>query len=146
MKFSKEEIKRSMLLYAVTDRMWLKEGEDICDVVEEVVKNGATFMQIREKELDDENFYNEAVRMKEICNEYRVPFVVNDNIDIAIKCGADGVHVGQSDIAGKDVRAIIGTDMILGISVSTVEEALLAQAAGADYVGVGAMFATGTIT
>jgi len=144
MKFSKEEIKRSMLLYAVTDRMWLKEGEDICDVVEEVVKNGATFMQIREKELDDENFYNEAVRMKEICNEYRVPFVVNDNIDIAIKCGADGVHVGQSDIAGKDVRAIIGADMILGISVSTVEEALLAQAAGADYVGVGAMFATGT--
>ena len=138
MKFTKDELRRSMLLYAVTDRSWLS-GRTLAQDVETVLKNGATFLQIREKELDDGTFLEEAKALKALAQQYRVPFVVNDSIDIALACGADGVHVGQSDIVGKDVRA-----MILGISANTVETALAAQAAGADYIGVGAVFGTTT--
>lgn len=144
MKFSKEEIRKSMLLYAVTDQAWLKEGESLVDVVKEVLKNGATFLQIREKDLREDAFEAEAKRLKDICAEYHVPYVVNDNVEIALSCNADGVHVGQSDIKGRDIRAIIGEDKILGISAGTVEEACAAERAGADYIGVGAVFGTST--
>lgn len=144
MKFSKEEIKSAMLLYAVTDRMWLKEGESLTKVCEEVLENGATFLQIREKDLDEETFEEEAKALKELCEKYHVPFVVNDNVDIALEIDADGVHVGQSDIKGRDIRSILGPDKILGISAGTVEEAVAAEKAGADYIGVGAIFGTST--
>lgn len=144
MKFSKEEIQNSMLLYAVTDRMWLKDGEGLTDVCRKVLENGATFLQIREKDLDENTFEQEAEALKELCASYRVPYVVNDSVEIAMDIDADGVHVGQSDIKGRDIRAMIGPDKILGISAGTVEEAQAAEKAGADYIGVGAVFGTST--
>ena len=144
MKFTKDEICKAMLLYAVTDQMWLKEGEKLADVVETVLQNGATFLQIREKDLAEDAFEAEAERLKTLCAQHGVPFVVNDSVEIALQCEADGVHVGQSDIKGRDIRAIIGPDKILGISAGTVEEAVAAEKAGADYIGVGAVFPTGT--
>ena len=144
MKYTKEQIRKSMLLYAVTDQSWLKDGETLLDVVKEVLKNGATFLQIREKDLNEADFETEAKKLQDICREYHVPYVVNDNVEIAIKIGADGVHVGQSDIKGRDIRALIGSDKILGISAGTVEEAIAAEQAGADYIGVGAVFGTST--
>ena len=144
MKFTKDDIRKAMLLYAVTDQMWLKEGEKLADVVESVLKNGATFLQIREKDLAEDAFEAEAARLKTLCAQHGVPFVVNDSVEIAMQCDADGVHVGQSDIKGRDIRAIIGTDKILGISAGTVAEAVAAEKAGADYIGVGAVFPTGT--
>lgn len=144
MKFTKEEIRKSMLLYAVTDRAWLKENEALVSVCKEVLENGATFLQIREKDLDAESFEQEANALKELCAVYRVPFVVNDSVEIAVSIDADGVHVGQSDIKGRDIRAMIGKDKILGISAGTVAEAVAAEKAGADYIGVGAVFATST--
>ena len=144
MKFSKEEIRRSMLLYAVTDRMWLKEGESLVDVCREVLTHGATFLQVREKDLEEAAFAREARELQDLCARQKVPFVVNDSVEIAMEIDADGVHVGQSDIRGRDIRAMIGPDKILGISAGTVEEARAAEAAGADYIGVGAVFGTST--
>ena len=144
MKFTKDEICNAMLLYAVTDQMWLKEGEKLADVVETVLQNGATFLQIREKDLAEDAFEAEAERLKTLCAQHGVPFVVNDSVEIALQCDADGVHVGQSDIKGRDIRSMIGPDKILGISAGTVEEAVAAENAGADYIGVGAVFPTGT--
>lgn len=144
MKFSKEEIRQSMLLYAITDRTWLKEGETLTSVCEDVLKHGATFLQIREKDLEPSAFQKEALELKALCAKYQVPFVVNDSIEIALAIDADGIHVGQGDIQGKDLRALIGQDKILGISAATVAEAVAAQAAGADYIGVGAVFGTST--
>ena len=144
MRYSKEQIRKAMLLYAVTDRSWLKENETLLDVVKEVVKNGATFLQIREKDLNGADFEAEAKTLQDICREHQVPYVVNDNVEIAMKIHADGVHVGQSDIKGRDIRAMIGSDKILGISEGTVEEAVAAEQAGADYIGVGAIFGTST--
>lgn len=144
MKFTKDEIRQSMLLYAVTDRMWLREGQTLAQVTERVLQSGATFLQLREKALAHDAFLAEAVELKALCARYHVPFVVNDAIDIALACGADGVHVGQSDIVGRDVRAMIGPDRLLGISANTVETAVAAQRAGADYIGVGAVFGTTT--
>lgn len=144
MKFTKDEIRRGMLLYAVTDRSWLKEGQTLLSVCEEVLQNGATFLQIREKDLDAGSFGAEAAKLKALCARYKVPYVVNDIVEIALACDADGVHVGQSDIRGRDIRSMIGHDKILGISAGTVEEALAAEKAGADYIGVGAVFGTST--
>ena len=144
MKFTKDEIRDSMLLYAVTDQMWLKEGETLYSVCEKVLANGATFLQIREKDLGESAFEQEAQQLKALCAKHRVPYVVNDSVEIALHINADGVHVGQSDIKGRDIRAIIGPDKILGISAGTVEEAVAAERAGADYIGVGAVFNTST--
>ncbi len=144
MKFTSDDIRHSMLLYAVTDRSWLKEGETLAGVCDDVLKNGATFLQIREKDLEEAAFEQEAAELKAICAAYHVPFVVNDSVEIAMDIDADGVHVGQSDIRGRDIRAMIGPDKILGISAGTVEEAVAAEKAGADYIGVGAVFATST--
>ena len=144
MRYTKEQIRKSMLLYAVTDQRWLKEDETLLDVVKDVLKNGATCLQIREKDLKEEDFEAEAKKLQDICREYQVPYVVNDNVEIALHIDADGVHVGQSDIKGRDIRAMIGEDKILGISAGTVEEAIAAEKAGADYIGVGAVFGTST--
>ena len=144
MKFTKDEIRKGMLLYAVTDQSWLKEGQTLLSVCEEVLANGATFLQIREKDLDVACFEAEAENLKALCARYGVPYVVNDSVEIALAIDADGVHVGQSDIRGRDIRSLIGPDKILGISAGTVEEAVAAEAAGADYIGVGAVFGTST--
>lgn len=139
----KKKLKESLLLYAVTDRHWL-DGRSLYDVVAQSLEGGVTFLQLREKDLDDEHFYEEAVRLQDMARSYGVPFVVNDNVDISLRMDADGVHVGQSDMEAGDVRALIGPDKILGVSAQTVEQALLAQERGADYLGVGAVFPTGS--
>ena len=144
MKFTKDEIREGMLLYAVTDQSWLKEGQTLLSVCEDVLKNGATFLQIREKDLDTNSFEAEAAKLKDLCTRYKVPYVVNDSVEIALAIDADGVHVGQSDIRGRNIRGMIGPDKILGISAGTVEEAIAAENAGADYIGVGAVFGTST--
>ena len=144
MKFTKDEIRKGMLLYAVTDQSWLKEGQTLFSVCEDVLANGATFLQIREKDLDAACFEAEAANLKSLCARYSVPYVVNDSVEIALAIDADGVHVGQSDIRGRDIRSLIGPDKILGISAGTVEEAQAAEAAGADYIGLGAVFGTST--
>ena len=139
----RDKLAQSLLLYAVTDRHWLG-NRTLYDVVRESLEGGVTFLQLREKDLDDENFYKEAVRLQQMAREYGVPFVVNDNVDIAVRMDADGVHVGQSDMEAGDVRALIGPDKILGVSAQTVEQAVLAEKRGADYLGVGAVFPTGS--
>jgi len=135
--------KKNLLLYAVTDRRWL-DGASLLEQVEQAILGGATFIQLREKELDQERFLREAIEIKELCNRYKIPLVINDNVDIALQMGADGVHVGQSDMEACDVRALLGTGKILGVSAQTVEQAVLAETWGADYLGVGAMFHTGS--
>lgn len=144
MKFSKQEIREAMLLYAVTDRTWLKTGESLLDVCEKVLASGATFLQLREKDFNQADFEKEAEQLGILCAKHRVPFVINDSVEIALQCNADGVHVGQSDIKGRNIRSMIGSDKILGISAGTVEEAIAAEKAGADYIGVGAVFGTST--
>ncbi|MFQ9892299.1 MAG: thiamine phosphate synthase [Emergencia sp.] len=139
MKFDKKDL----LLYAVTDRHWLG-SETLYSQVEKALKGGATFMQLREKNLDEASFLEEAKVIQALCKTYGVPFVVNDNVAIAKAIDADGVHVGQSDMEAGDVRAIIGPDKILGVSAQTVEQAKLAEERGADYLGVGAVFPTGS--
>lgn len=133
--------KKDLLLYAVTDRHWLN-GRTLYSQVEEALKGGATFIQLREKELDEEHFLEEAKEIKELCRRYQVPFVINDNVEIALAVDADGVHVGQSDMEAGDVRAKLGPDKIIGVSAQTVEQAVLAERHGADYLGVGAVFPT----
>lgn len=143
----KEEMRKQLadelLLYAVTDRYWLGE-RTLYDVVRESLDGGVTFLQLREKDLEDGKFYEEAVELQKLAREYKVPFVVNDNVDIAVRMDADGVHVGQSDMEAGNVRALIGPDKILGVSAQTVEQAVLAEKRGADYLGVGAVFPTGS--
>ena len=135
--------KKDLLLYAVTDRHWLN-GRTLYEVVKESLDGGATFIQLREKTLDEESFLEEAKEIKKLCAEYHVPFVINDNVDIALAMDADGVHVGQSDMEAGDVRAKLGPDKIIGVSAQTVEQAVLAEKRGADYLGVGAVFPTGS--
>ena len=137
MKLTRE----NLLLYGITDRTWLN-GKTLYQQVEEALQGGATFIQLREKNLDDESFLKEAIEIKELCKSYNVPFIINDNVDIALKMNADGVHLGQNDMEAGNVRSILGKDKIIGVSAQTVEQALLAQERGADYLGVGAVFPT----
>lgn len=139
MKFDKKD----MLLYAVTDRFWLN-GRTLEEVVQESLEGGVTFLQLREKKLDEEHFLEEAKELQRLCRRYHVPFVINDNVDICLAMDADGVHVGQSDMEAGNVRAKLGKDKIIGVSASTVEQAVLAEQRGADYLGVGAVFPTGS--
>lgn len=134
---------KELLLYAVTDRHWLGE-ETLYDQVKKALDGGATFVQLREKNLDREDFLAEAKEIQKLCKEYGVPFVVNDEVSIAKDIDADGVHVGQSDMEAMDVRKILGPDKILGVSAQTVEQAIIAEKHGADYLGVGAVFTTGS--
>jgi thiamine-phosphate pyrophosphorylase len=141
MSFSKKDL----LLYAVTDRSWLG-GATLYEQVEKALNGGATMIQLREKELCPADFAAEAAEISALCRVRGVPFIVNDNVDIALRTGADGVHVGQSDMEAGSVRAMLGAGRILGISAQTVEQAVLAEKRGADYLGVGAVFPTGTKT
>ena len=135
--------KKHMLLYAVTDRAWAKE-KSLYQQVEEALKGGVTCVQLREKNLSDEEFLQEAVKIKALCQRYNVPLFINDNVFVALKCGADGVHVGQDDMEVSEVRSVVGENMMIGVSAHSVEEALEAVKNGADCLGVGAMFATST--
>ena len=137
--------KRHMLLYAVTDRAWTGK-QTLYEQVEAALKGGVTCVQLREKELDETAFLQEAKELCALCRRYGVPFLVNDNVEIAIACGADGIHVGQEDLAAGEVRRRVGDNMILGVSVHTVEEACQAVRDGADYLGLGAVFPTSTKT
>ncbi len=132
---------KDLLLYAVTDRHWLN-GETLAAQVERSIKGGVTFVQLREKDLDDGAFLKEAYELKNICKSYGVPFVINDNVALAKQADADGVHIGQSDMGTLEARAMLGPDKIIGVSAQTVEQAVLAESQGADYLGVGAVFAT----
>ena len=137
--------KKHMLLYAVTDRAWVGT-KSLYEQVKEALENGVTCVQLREKELDESDFLKEAKQISTLCKEYKVPFIVNDNVNIAIACKADGIHIGQEDMELTNVRKLVGEDMIIGVSAHTVEEAIKAQDGGADYIGIGAVFATSTKT
>lgn len=132
-----------MALYAVTDRAWLR-GRTLAEQAEAALRGGATCLQLREKELDRAAFLREAVALKPVCARYGVPLIVNDDVELALESGADGVHVGQDDADAAETRRRIGPDRLLGVSAHTVEEALRAERAGADYLGVGAVFSTDT--
>lgn len=128
----------SQLLYAITDR----KSDNFMLEIEQALKGGITCLQLREKTLNYDDFLNLAISTKKLCDKYNVPLIINDNLDVAIKCGASGVHVGQSDMSANDIRK--KTDMLLGVTAKTVEQAILAQEQGADYIGVGAVFGSTT--
>lgn len=135
--------KKDFLLYAVTDRAWLN-GSTLYEQVKQALLGGATFIQLREKNLNNKDFLEEALQIKKLCHDYSVPFIINDNIEIALKTNADGIHVGQNDMEAAQVRKLLGKNKILGVSAQTVEQAILAEKQGADYLGVGAIFHTGS--
>lgn len=135
--------KNDMLLYAVTDRAWTGK-QSLYEQVESALKGGATCVQLREKDLNGEDFLQEALEISALCKRYSVPFFINDHVEIAIQCHADGIHVGQNDLSAAQVRQSVGEHMLIGVSVHSVEEALEAVKNGADCLGVGAMFSTST--
>lgn len=135
--------RKDMLLYLVTDRTWLKD-KTLPEVVEFIIKNNATFIQLREKNLDYNSFKELAMELKRITDKYQIPFVINDNIQIAMEIDADGVHLGQKDLVATKARDILGKDKILGVSVNNVQQAIEAEKAGVDYLGVGSVFSTST--
>lgn len=142
-RWSAEQIRSSMLLYAVTDRAWLR-GRELRDCVRDAIAGGATFVQLREKHAGHDEVLSLARELKAVCAEAGVPFVIDDDVELAAEVGADGVHVGQSDMACAAAHRVLGEDAIVGVSAQTVEEALDAEAAGADYLGVGALHPTPT--
>lgn len=136
-------VRRAMQLYAVTDRAWTGE-KTLYRQVHEALEGGITCLQLREKDLPEKEFMEEALQIRDLCAQYHVPFIINDNVRLAVRCGADGVHVGQSDMPPAEVRQLTGDYMLIGVSAQTVEEAKKAEADGADYLGVGACFTTST--
>lgn len=132
-----------LMVYAITDRYWLN-GAKLADQVEDVLKNGATFLQLREKSFTHEEMVAEAKEIKAIAAKYQVPFVINDDIYAAKEIYADGVHIGQSDMEYRKAREILGEDKIIGLSAGNLQEAIDAEKMGADYIGVGAVFHTDT--
>lgn len=139
---TKEQLVESLMLYAVTDRYWLKEGESLAEKVREALDGGVSFVQLREKDLDRDKIIKEAEEIKKVCAEFDVPFVIDDDVMLAKELDLDGVHVGQKDMEAGKVREILGKDKIVGVSCQTVAEAVLAEKEGADYIGVGAVFNT----
>lgn len=137
--------KHSLRLYAVTDRAWVGR-QTLCQQVEAALQGGVTCVQLREKHLDRDAFLAEARQLCALCRRYGVPFIVNDDLDVALACGADGIHVGQDDMPAAEVRRRAGRRLIVGVSAHTPEEARLAEAAGADYLGAGAVFGSATKT
>ena len=133
-------------LYAVTDRAWAADEDALMDQVAAAIDGGAGIVQLREKHLDHDAFLKEAKRFVALCREKGAVSIINDDVDIALAADADGVHVGQEDLAAGRAREVLGPDKIVGVSAHNVDEALAAQAAGADYLGVGAAFSTGTKT
>lgn len=143
MAWDKEQLRASMLLYAVTDRAWLR-GRELVDCVRDAIAGGATFVQLREKDATHGEIVQLARELVPICHAAGVPFVIDDDVEAALEAGADGVHVGQDDAACVDARRMLGPDAIVGVSAQTVAQALKAQADGADYLGVGALIPTPT--
>lgn len=141
--FSKEEIKKAMCLYAVTDSMWLG-NRTLPEVVKEALEGGATFLQIREKNLVYPEFVKLATEVKAVTDAYHIPYVVDDDVELAKEIDADGVHIGQSDLALVEARRVLGSDKIIGVSAHSVAEAIEAERNGADYLGVGSVFTTST--
>lgn len=141
MKFTKD----MLWLYAVTDRAWVGK-QTLAEQIEDALKGGATIIQLREKNLDEASFVEEAIEICELCHRYNVPLIINDNVDVALKSGADGVHVGIEDTPVVEVRKRVPADFIIGATCKTVEQAKIAEAAGADYMGVGAVFPSPTKT
>ena len=139
MKFAESMLR----LYAVTDRSWVGT-QTLYEQVEAALRGGVTCVQLREKELNPEDFLSEAKQIKTLCARYGVPLIINDNVELALKVDADGVHVGQEDMDAQDVRSLIGPDKILGVTAKTVEQAQRAQRNGADYLGSGAVFGSTT--
>ena len=139
MKFNE----KMLTLYAVTDRAWVGE-KTLAQQVEEALKGGATIVQLREKKLDEDSFLKEALALRELCHKYNVPLIINDNVEVALKSGADGVHVGIEDAPVAEIRRRVPADFIIGATCKTVEQARIAEAAGADYMGVGAVFPSPT--
>ncbi|PYG89073.1 thiamine-phosphate pyrophosphorylase [Ruminiclostridium sufflavum DSM 19573] len=132
-----------MRLYAVTDRMWLGQNS-LPEQVEECIRGGATCIQIREKDISFDEYVKLAIEIKKVTGKHDIPFIVNDDTDVAIACKADGIHVGQHDMQAGEVRKKAGGNMIIGVSAQNVEQAVLAEGMGADYIGVGAVFSTAT--
>ena len=130
-----------LILYAVTDRTWLN-GRKLYDDVEKAIQGGATLIQLREKNLTHEEFRTEALEIQKLCKKYKIPFIINDDVKLACEIDADGVHVGQDDMEAGNVRNLIGSEKILGVSVQTPEQAILAESRGANYLGAGAVFHT----
>lgn len=143
MKCMKIDPKR-LRLYAVTDRTWARDTDGLLQQVAEAIDGGAGIVQLREKHLEQKDFLAEAERFVALCREKGAISIINDSVEIAAQTGADGVHVGQEDLEAGQVRTLLGPDKLIGVSAHTVEEALAAQAAGADYLGIGAAFVTGT--
>ncbi len=139
----KDDLCAALRLYAVTDRSWLGNGT-LSDAVEAALRGGATMVQLREKSLTQEDFLQEAKMLATLCARFQIPFLINDNLEIALACNADGVHVGQDDMDPQKARALLGPGKILGVSAHTVQQALAAEKTGADYLGVGAVFSTST--
>ena len=137
---------KRLRLYAVTDRTWAADTDELLRQVADAIDGGAGIVQLREKHLDHDAFLEEAKRFVALCREKGAVSIINDDVDIALASGADGVHVGQEDLAAGRAREALGPDRIVGVSAHSVEEAQAAQAAGADYLGVGAAFVTGTKT
>ena len=135
--------KNRLRLYAVTDRAWLR-GQTLEQQVEAALQGGVTCVQLREKQLDRESFIQLGRSIGSLCRRYGVPLIINDDLDVALACGADGVHVGQDDLSAAEARRLLGPDKIIGVSAQTVEQAILAEQRGADYLGVGAVFHTGS--
>lgn len=135
------DLKKSLLLYAVTDRRWLEENQSLSDAIKEAVNGGATMIQLREKNMSDDELKKEALLIKDSCN---VPLIIDNNVEVCKAVGTDGVHVGQDDMPVKEARAILGDDYIIGATAHNVEEALQAEKDGADYLGVGAAFGSST--
>lgn len=141
--YSRQNLRNDLLLYAVTDRSWLN-GDTLYSQIEKAVRGGASIVQLREKHLDREAFIAEAKEIKKLCHQYRVPLIINDSVEIALEADADGVHVGQDDTDVTEARKRLGADKIIGVSAHNVEEAVAAWKNGADYLGSGAVFHTGS--
>ena len=141
MKFNE----KMLLLYAVTDQTWVGK-QTLLEQIEDALKGGATIVQLREKKLDENSFVKEAVEVRDLCHKYNVPLIINDNVEVALKSGADGVHVGIEDAPVAEIRKRVSSDFIVGATCKTVEQAKIAEAAGADYMGVGAVFPSPTKT
>ncbi len=141
MRFGKE----NLLLYAITDRAWVGR-QTLLEQVEDALIGGATIVQLREKGLDEQSFIDEAVKAADLCHRYNVPLIINDNVNVALKSGADGVHVGIDDAPVAQIRRLAGSDFIIGATAKTVEQAKAAEESGADYLGVGAVFPSPTKT
>ncbi|WP_455683934.1 thiamine phosphate synthase [Thomasclavelia sp.] len=139
MKFYRDMLK----LYLVSDRQWLN-GRKLTDDLEKAILGGVTIIQLREKNLNNEEFINIAYDVKKLCQKYNIPLIINDNLEVALAVDSDGIHIGQDDIPASIVRKKIGANKILGVSVHNIEEAIQARHDGADYVGVGAIFPTET--